>query len=74
MKHANISIFIPHLGCPYKCSFCAQNEISDTERAPSPDEVDDIIASAFGRIPPEDRYLTEIAFSAAALLPLKGAI
>ena len=62
MKHANISIFIPHLGCPFKCSFCAQNEISHTERAPSPDEVKDIIASAFERISPEDRVKTEIAF------------
>ncbi len=28
MKHSNISVFIPHMGCPNKCSFCDQNTIS----------------------------------------------
>lgn len=28
MKHTNIPIFIPHLGCPFTCLFCNQRRIS----------------------------------------------
>ncbi len=28
MKHANIPLFIPHLGCPHTCIFCNQQTIS----------------------------------------------
>lgn len=28
MKHANISLFVPHMGCPHQCSFCNQKTIS----------------------------------------------
>ena len=31
MKHINIPIFIPHLGCPNQCIFCNQKHISGTE-------------------------------------------
>ncbi len=62
MKHSNISIFIPHLGCPFRCAFCAQNDISDTEHPPSPDEVRSVIDDAFGRMTQEQRAQTEIAF------------
>lgn len=63
MGHGNISIFIPHLGCPNCCSFCDQKIISSTSHAPSPDEAEDIIRGAFDRITdPEDRADTEIAF------------
>ena len=27
-RHANIPIFIPHLGCPNQCVFCNQRTIS----------------------------------------------
>ena len=30
MKHVNIPIFIPHLGCPNNCVFCNQRTISGT--------------------------------------------
>ncbi|MCI7767372.1 MAG: radical SAM protein [Oscillospiraceae bacterium] len=63
MGHGNISIFIPHLGCPNSCSFCDQKIISSTSHAPSPDEAEDIIKGAFERITdPSDRADTEIAF------------
>lgn len=63
MSHANISIFIPHLGCPNACSFCDQRVISSTSHAPSPDEAEEIIGGASERIcSPEDRANTEIAF------------
>lgn len=30
MKHVNIPIFIPHLGCPNDCVFCNQRKITNT--------------------------------------------
>ena len=35
MKHANISIFIPHEGCPIQCSFCNQKKITGQNVAPT---------------------------------------
>lgn len=31
MRHINIPIFIPHLGCPNDCAFCNQRSISGTQ-------------------------------------------
>ena len=39
MKQTNVSIFIPHVGCPYRCSFCDQRSISGTAAAPSAEDV-----------------------------------
>ncbi len=39
-KHSNISIFVPHIGCPNKCSFCNQRHITGASIAP---RVDDIV-------------------------------
>lgn len=39
MKQTNISVFIPHIGCPHRCSFCDQRSISGAAHAPSPQEV-----------------------------------
>ncbi len=39
MKRTNISIFVPHLGCSHRCSFCDQKSISGQQKAPSPEEV-----------------------------------
>ena len=39
MKHANIALFVPHIGCPHRCSFCDQNAISGAERPPEPADV-----------------------------------
>lgn len=60
MPHNNISIFIPHLGCKHLCSFCNQRDISGTQNAPSPKEVEAICEEAYNRI--TDRKNTEIAF------------
>ena len=38
-RHANISIFVPHIGCPNKCSFCNQCHISGAVLAPTPEDV-----------------------------------
>lgn len=60
MKHSNISIFIPHIGCPHQCSFCDQRMISGAQHAPSGDEVREICSKALGEVrSPEN---SEIAF------------
>lgn len=60
MKHSNIAVFIPHLGCPHRCSFCDQQSISGAEKAPTPLEVELLLDEAvpFLKNPAE----TEIAF------------
>ena len=60
MKHGNIGIFIPHLGCPHDCVFCNQRRISGTQTPPTPDEIDKIVAQALA-VAGEDRDF-EIAF------------
>ena len=38
-KHKNLSIFVPHEGCPNQCSFCDQKKISGTQTPPTPQQV-----------------------------------
>ncbi len=45
MKHSTLAIFIPHAGCPHRCSFCDQKRISGKNKAPSVEEVESIIRS-----------------------------
>ena len=61
MRHANISLFVPHVGCRHRCSFCDQNTITGTENLPHGIDVDNAVATALesGRIDPAE---TEIAF------------
>ena len=39
MKHANVSIFVPHNGCPHQCSFCSQRSITGQQSQPTPEDV-----------------------------------
>lgn len=59
IKHSNISIFIPHLGCPNMCSFCNQRTISRTVSAPSAEEVKHVLEQACEKLP---KGTSEIAF------------
>ncbi|MCQ2490879.1 MAG: radical SAM protein [Ruminococcus sp.] len=60
MKHSNISIFIPHAGCPHRCSFCDQRTISGTQRLPHGDDVRAVCRRALSEVShPEN---AEIAF------------
>lgn len=59
-KHSNLSIFVPHLGCPHKCSFCNQNTITGQINVPHADDVKAVCEKALrDGIDPEN---TEIAF------------
>ena len=46
MKHANISIFVPHVGCPNQCSFCNQHSISSSLTIPDGDFVKKLLSQA----------------------------
>ncbi len=60
MPHSNISVFVPHVGCPHTCAFCNQRTITGTEKIPRGDDVRRICAKSLSEvISPED---TEIAF------------
>lgn len=43
MKQTNLSIFVPHLGCPNTCSFCNQRYISGTRNAPTKEDVKSLL-------------------------------
>ncbi|MDE5605590.1 MAG: radical SAM protein [Eubacterium sp.] len=58
MKKGNISIFVPHIGCPQKCSFCNQNTITGSHSAPTPDDVKNAVETALLKT----EYEYEIAF------------
>lgn len=59
MRHVNIPIFIPHLGCPNQCVFCNQRTISGVEKF-DPENVREQIDLALETI--EDDAEVEIAF------------
>lgn len=60
MKHSNISIFVPHAGCPHQCSFCNQKTISGAQRPPSAEDVHRICRQALDEV--RDKKNCEIAF------------
>ena len=59
MRHVNIPIFIPHLGCPNQCVFCNQRTISGVESF-DPSTLRDTIEGAMSTINEDD--FVEIAF------------
>ena len=60
MKHANISLFVPHMGCPHQCSFCNQKTISGSVNTLTPKEVTETLEKAV--CDNNDPQNTEIAF------------
>jgi histone acetyltransferase (RNA polymerase elongator complex component) len=49
MKKGNISIFVPHLGCPCQCSFCNQKTITGSTQQPTCDDVRAAVETALKR-------------------------
>ncbi len=60
-RHANISIFIPHLGCRQRCSFCNQRYIARVSEAPDENTVIEAVRTAVNS-KNYNRETTEIAF------------
>lgn len=58
MRKGNISIFVPHLGCPCACSFCNQKTITGAQDSPTAQTVIDAVETALKR----KDYKYEIAF------------
>lgn len=48
-KHGNLAVFVPHIGCPHRCSFCDQRIISGADSAPAPQDVTALCQSALAR-------------------------
>jgi histone acetyltransferase (RNA polymerase elongator complex component) len=60
MKHYNIPIFIPHLGCPYDCIYCDQKKIAAQYHVPDSKQLVNTIEEHLKTIPLEARV--EVAF------------
>ena len=61
MKHSNVAIFIPHNGCPNKCSFCEQNSITGKSLQPTLEDVKNTIELSIKNLGSRVKN-TEIAF------------
>ncbi len=59
--HSNISVFVPHIGCPNMCSFCNQRHITGKVFAPRAVDVSAAVETAV-KSPKYDPKTTEIAF------------
>ncbi len=60
-KHSNISIFVPHIGCPNMCSFCNQRYITGKTTAPQISDVVEAVNIAINSSGYNPKN-TEIAF------------
>ena len=60
MKHVNVSLFVPHLGCPHRCIFCDQTAISGAGRPITKEEIVSACETALRS--PHDPENAEIAF------------
>ena len=61
MKKGNISVFVPHIGCPQQCSFCNQKTITGQQSAPTPQDVADAVETALLHNT-DNRFEYELAF------------
>lgn len=61
MNRGNVALFVPHVGCPCRCSFCDQRAITGGENAPTPEQVWAAAKAAADHLG-EQTVQTEIAF------------
>ena len=60
-KHSNISVFVPHIGCPNQCSFCNQFSITSCHTAPNEGDIEKAVSVAKSS-KNYDPKTTELAF------------
>lgn len=61
MSHSNISVFVPHIGCPHRCAFCDQRAITGSgANIPRAEDVERVCAQAAEHV--KDLRQTELAF------------
>ena len=60
MRHINVSLFVPHLGCPHRCIFCDQRAISGKSAPITAKEI--VSACRIAAASPHDVKNSEIAF------------
>ncbi|MBQ7638053.1 MAG: radical SAM protein [Clostridia bacterium] len=60
MKHINVSLFVPHMGCPRSCIFCDQRAISGSGAGITREEI--ISACETAKKTPHEKENGEIAF------------
>ncbi len=61
MNRGNVALFVPHVGCPCRCSFCNQRAITGGGNAPTPEQVWAAAKAAADHLG-EQTAQTEIAF------------
>ena len=61
MKHYNIPIFVPHIGCPNDCVFYNQKKITGKDTDVSSDDIKETIEKHLKTLPKSDR-IVEVAF------------
>lgn len=72
MKHSIIPIFIPHIGCPYRCVFCNQWRITGHHDVPNDETVRQAIAD-YTKDVTEKRYW-EVAFYGGSFTAIPTAL
>ena len=60
MKHVNVALFVPHLGCPHACAFCNQRTISGQSEPLTAEAI--VAACETARACPHDMENSEVAF------------
>ncbi|MBQ7288097.1 MAG: radical SAM protein [Clostridia bacterium] len=71
-RHANIAIFVPHIGCAHRCSFCDQTAITGMHTLPTAADVHLAVQRAVAS-PNYNPEQTEIAFFGGSFTAIDAA-